>query len=266
MADNKMHPLVVFKEMYDQYRIDGGDMSFKEFFDMIQGELNIVNEKAGGGMATMDDMIRPIGYERGGEIGFLTEPPPGMEFKPTMTMEYRDYNQNGKEDRSEGLYLPKDFQPKKEEDIPNWLKEARKEFGKQFVTTPELSEEQKKRLKIQKIIREKQREEMGLPDSMQLLNQGGSIRPLGYAAGGPIPPEPEKNGMFIGNIGRVLSLIKDRLASQQREDGGEEYMKIFNFLWDKGFDAQQIDDIINRRVNQEDLVPSRENLEEKFKG
>ena len=72
--------------------------------------------------------------------------------------------------------------------------------------------------------------------------------------------------MFIGNIGRVLSLIKDRLASQQREDGGEEYMKIFNFLWDKGFDAQQIDDIINRRVNQEDLVPSRENLEEKFKG
>ena len=144
MADNKMHPLVVFKEMYDQYRIDGGEMSFKEFFDMIQGELNIVNEKAGGGMMNINDMIRP----------------------------------------------------------------------------------------------------------------------LGYAAGGPIPPEPEKNGMFS----RVLSLIKDRLASQQREDGGEEYMKIFNFLWDKGFDAQQIDDIINRRVNQEDIVPSRKNLEEKFKG
>jgi hypothetical protein len=35
-----MHPLVVFQEMYDQYRIDGGDMSFKEFFDMIQLELN----------------------------------------------------------------------------------------------------------------------------------------------------------------------------------------------------------------------------------
>jgi len=35
-----MHPLVVFKEMYDQYRIDGGEMSFKEFFDMIQTNLN----------------------------------------------------------------------------------------------------------------------------------------------------------------------------------------------------------------------------------
>ena len=34
------HPLVEFKEMYDQYIIDGGDMSFKEFFDMIQLELD----------------------------------------------------------------------------------------------------------------------------------------------------------------------------------------------------------------------------------
>tara|TARA_R100000008_G_scaffold60353_1_gene37923 strand:- start:54 stop:515 length:462 start_codon:yes stop_codon:yes gene_type:complete len=153
MADNKMHPLVVFKEMYDQYRIDGVPIAgekellpFKNFFDIIQEKLNRekVIKKAGGGMMNMDEMIRP----------------------------------------------------------------------------------------------------------------------LGYAAGGPIPPEPEKTGMLSG----LLSLIKDRLAPQQREDGGEEYMKIFNFLWDKGFDAQQIDDIINRRVNQEDLVPSRKNLEEKFKG
>tara|TARA_R100000781_G_scaffold111179_1_gene77467 strand:- start:353 stop:1303 length:951 start_codon:yes stop_codon:yes gene_type:complete len=35
-----MHPLVEFKEMYDQYLIDGGEMSFKEFFDMIQLELD----------------------------------------------------------------------------------------------------------------------------------------------------------------------------------------------------------------------------------
>jgi len=40
LLSSKMHPLVVFKEMYDQYRIDGGEMSFKEFFDMIQIELN----------------------------------------------------------------------------------------------------------------------------------------------------------------------------------------------------------------------------------
>jgi len=40
LLSSGMHPLVVFKEMYDQYRIDGGEMSFKEFFDMIQIELN----------------------------------------------------------------------------------------------------------------------------------------------------------------------------------------------------------------------------------
>ena len=39
-SESRMHPLVVFKEMYDQYRIDGGEMSFKEFFDMIQTNLN----------------------------------------------------------------------------------------------------------------------------------------------------------------------------------------------------------------------------------
>ena len=95
-----------------------------------------------------------------------------------------------------------------------------------------------------------------------MMNMDEMIRPLGYAAGGPIPPEPEKTGMLSG----LLSLIKDRLVPEQREDGGAEYNKIFNFLWNQGFDSQQIDDIINRRVNQEDIVPSRKNLEEKFKG
>ena len=95
-----------------------------------------------------------------------------------------------------------------------------------------------------------------------MMNMDEMIRPLGYAAGGPIPPEPEKTGMISG----LLSLIKDRLVPEQREDGGAEYNKIFNFLWNQGFDSQQIDDIINRRVNQEDIVPSRKNLEEKFKG
>ena len=43
MAEGGMHPLVVFREMYDQYRLDNTDdevMSFKEFFDMIQKQLN----------------------------------------------------------------------------------------------------------------------------------------------------------------------------------------------------------------------------------
>tara|TARA_R100000664_G_C2757584_1_gene145936 strand:- start:2798 stop:4147 length:1350 start_codon:yes stop_codon:yes gene_type:complete len=44
-----MHPLVEFKEMYDQYILDGGELSFKEFFDMIQVELdNEVEAKSGG--------------------------------------------------------------------------------------------------------------------------------------------------------------------------------------------------------------------------
>jgi hypothetical protein len=67
---------------------------------------------ANGGVASIFNMTRPVGFSNGGETGFLTSPPPGMEFKPTMTMEYRDFNKNGKEDRSEGLYLPRDFQPK----------------------------------------------------------------------------------------------------------------------------------------------------------
>jgi hypothetical protein len=37
--------------------------------------------------------------------------PEGMTLSPIMTMEYRDANQNGIEDRSEGLYLPQDLIP-----------------------------------------------------------------------------------------------------------------------------------------------------------
>jgi hypothetical protein len=35
-----MHPLVEFREMYDQYILDGGELSFKEFFDMMQEEIS----------------------------------------------------------------------------------------------------------------------------------------------------------------------------------------------------------------------------------
>ena len=40
LLSSGMHPLVVFKEMHDAYKLDGGTMDFKEFFDMIQMELN----------------------------------------------------------------------------------------------------------------------------------------------------------------------------------------------------------------------------------
>jgi gas vesicle protein len=121
-----------------------------------------VKNMSNGGIATINNMTRPVGFSNGGETGFLTGPPPGMEFKPTMTMEYRDFNQNGKEDRSEGLYLPRDFQPI-----------TKKEGPKKIFRMPErsldLTDEQKKRLEMQKIIRDRQRKQMGLPEMLQLL-------------------------------------------------------------------------------------------------
>ncbi len=93
----------------------------------------------------------------------------------------------------------------------------------------------------------------------------GELTPLGYAAGGPIPQEPEQTGMLSGLMSLIKNIRENAFAPEQREDGGEEYMKIFNFLWKQGYDSQQIDDIINRRVNQEDLVPSHDGSEE-FKG
>ena len=44
MAGGGMHPLVVFQEMHDAYRLDGGTMDFKEYFEMIQKELDLMSE------------------------------------------------------------------------------------------------------------------------------------------------------------------------------------------------------------------------------
>jgi len=77
--------------------------------------------------------------------------------------------------------------------------------------------------------------------------------------------KPEKTGMLSGLMSLIKNIRENAFAPEQREDGGAEYNKIFNFLWKQGFDAQQIDDIINRRVNQEDLVPTHDGSEE-FKG
>ena len=40
-AESGMHPLVVFKEMHDAYILDGGTLTFKEFFDAMQDQLNM---------------------------------------------------------------------------------------------------------------------------------------------------------------------------------------------------------------------------------
>ena len=59
--------------------------------------------------------------------------PAGMVPGITRTMEYRDYNQNGIEDRDEGIYLPRDLVP--ESSIPQ-MTEAQKEYQKRFFVTP----------------------------------------------------------------------------------------------------------------------------------
>jgi len=59
--------------------------------------------------------------------------PEGMVPGPTRTMEYRDANQNGIEDRDEGIYLPKDLVP--ESSIPQ-MTEAQKEYQRRFFATP----------------------------------------------------------------------------------------------------------------------------------
>ena len=59
--------------------------------------------------------------------------PEGMVPGPTRTLEYRDANQNGIEDRSEGIYLPKDLVPASS--IPQ-MTEAQKEYQRRFFVTP----------------------------------------------------------------------------------------------------------------------------------
>ena len=100
---------------------------------------------------------------------------------------------------------PRDIDPGFSIDIFEGMSEEEKErFKKQmefmlrgFAIDPYKgkSEEEIKKIKernrIQRIIRERQREEMGLPEGIQLLNQGGMMdinrmtAPLGYKTGGP---------------------------------------------------------------------------------
>ena len=100
---------------------------------------------------------------------------------------------------------PRDIDPGFSIDIFEGMsEEEKKRFKKQmefmlrgFAIDPYKgkSEEEIKKIKernrIQRIIRERQREEMGLPEGIQLLNQGGMMdinrmtAPLGYKTGGP---------------------------------------------------------------------------------
>ena len=69
---------------------------------------------------------------------------------------------------------------------------------------------------------------------------------------------------IIGNIKGFFSKDKQPMEqSQPRMEGGDdpEYMKLFNFFWEKGYDQQQIDDIIDGKVDPTQIVPSRQKMD-----
>ena len=109
-----------------------------------------------------------------------------------------------------------------------------------------------------------------------MMNMNEMIRPLGYEVGGVVPRSRQQSvmeeeakpqsGMFSGLMSLIKNIRENAFAPEQREDGGAEYMKMFNFLWSKGYSQPQIDAILSGEINQEDVVPERENLDEKFKG
>ncbi len=67
-------------------------------------------------------------------------------------------------------------------------------------------------------------------------------------------------------IGNVKGFVKDArenwFAPKQYEGGDDpEYMKLFNFFWEKGYDQQQIDAIIRGEVDPTQIVPSRQKMD-----
>ena len=131
---------------------------------------------------------------------------------------------------------------------------------------------------------------------LQKMNEGGMMTmenmtmPIGYQEGGVVPRSRQQSVMEeearqteggpLEKMGRgLMSIIKNfnenAFAPEQREDGGAEYMKMFNFLWDKGYSQPQISAILSGEIEQEDVVPARQKMdaegnlyieEEKFKG
>ena len=123
-----------------------------------------------------------------------------------------------------------------------------------------------------------------------MMDINNMVRPIGYQEGGPVPRSRQQSVMEeearqteggpLKKMGRgLMSIIKNfnenAFAPEQREDGGEEKMKMFNFLWNKGYSEPQISAILSGEIEQEDVVPARQKMdaegnlyieEEKFKG
>ena len=117
---------------------------------------------------------------------------------------------------------------------------------------------------------------------LQKMNEGGMMTmenmtmPIGYEVGGVVPRSRQQSvmeeeakpqsGMFSGLMSLIKNIRENAFAPEQREDGGAEYMKMFDFLWGKGYSQPQIDAILSGEIEQDKTVPARENLDEKFKG
>jgi hypothetical protein len=113
---------------------------------MQQAEMLKALQEGKGAFSNKDMEIiaglGPTGKQQGIPIGLAPQGPrlidgsplpEGMVPGPTRTLEFRDANQNGIEDRSEGIYLPKDLVP--ESSRPQ-LTEAQKEYQRRFFVTP----------------------------------------------------------------------------------------------------------------------------------
>ena len=109
-----------------------------------------------------------------------------------------------------------------------------------------------------------------------MMTMENMTMPIGYQEGGVVPRSRQQSvmeeeakpqsGMFSGLMSLIKNIRENAFAPEQREDGGAEYMKMFNFLWDKGYSQPQIDAILSGEIEQDKTVPARENLNEKFKG
>ena len=95
-----------------------------------------------------------------------------------------------------------------------------------------------------------------------MMNMDEMTRPLGYAAGGPIPQEPEQTGMLSGLMSLIKNARENWFAPKQYEGGDDpEYMRHFNFYWEKGYDSDQIDAIMRGEVDPSEIVPSRQKMD-----
>ena len=71
----------------------------------------------------------------------------------------------------------------------------------------------------------------------------------------------------MAGIGDLIDMVKGVFSDKEKPEritrgkytfSEAEYEKMFNFLYEKGFDSDQIDQIHSGEVDQEDLVPSRQ--------